>query len=314
MPTWLRVVALGILGLITVIALVPLGYAAYRLIQVGSGEATRYGVRVERASGGPVTDAELDVAVEVLLNRLVELGVTAPVVERSSAPGENVEVMVPFVRDPERVKMLLRTDADLRLQPVVGDARMSVYRTPEEAEASPGFDPAKHEVLPYLERGDESSAAARYLVVERTPVLTGQDLRDARAASDQFKDSNYQINFSLKPAAAERFGAWTGANVGKDLAIMLNGRVMSAPRIQSQINDRGQITGSFSRDQAEDLAIVLRAGHLPGSVTLTSETTVSSNYWLTRYGAVAAGSALVALACLAGAVAIVWPLLRRRPR
>jgi preprotein translocase subunit SecD len=161
---------------------------------------------------------------------------------------------------------------------------MGVYPTPEAALQAPGFNPAEQEVLPYLERNDEPAPVAgaapappqqfRYMVVDKKVIVRGQDLRDAQAVPDQFKSTNYQINFSLKPAGAESFGAWTGANVGKDLAIVLNNQVVSAPRIQSQITDRGQITGKFSKTQSEDLALTLRSGALPARIIYLEERTV----------------------------------------
>ena len=317
MPAWMRVAAALVLSLIAVAAMVPLGYAAHRLFEVRSGDALRYGVRVEPAAGAPLSDADRDRAVAVLGNRLAQLGIDRPLVAPSAAPGETVEVVVPSVQDPERVKKLLQAESNLELKPVAGDSRIDVYPTPEAATQSPDFDPARHEVLPYLEREDEPGAGpappAQYLVVEKRAVVRGEDLRDAKAVPDQFQSTNFTINFTLRPAGAEQFGAWTGENVGRDLAIVLDGQVRSAPRIQSRIADRGQITGRFTREQAEDLANVLTSGQLPGRATLVSEAAVKSNRWRFRYGGLAAGFGAAALASGAGALMLVWSAFGRRP-
>src|SRR6185369_8977445 len=80
--------------------------------------------------------------------------------------------------------------------------------------------------------------------------------------------------FTLKPGGAEKFGSWTGGHIGTDLAIVLNGQVKSAPRIEGQISDRGQITGNFSQQSAEDLALTLRSGALPAKIVYKEERTV----------------------------------------
>jgi preprotein translocase subunit SecD len=232
-----------------------------------------------------IREAAHQQAITIINNRINQFGVTEPIVTATGAPEDyQILLQLPGVDDPERVKKLLQAESNLELRPVVGDSRMGVYPTPEAATQSPGFNPAEHEVLPYLEREEAEAEVAgaqpaapqqfQYIVVEKKVIVRGQDLRDASAVPDQFNSTNYQINFSLKPAGAENFGTWTGANVGRDLAIVLNGQVRSAPRIQSQITDRGQITGRFSKTTAEDLALTLRSGALPARIVYLEERTV----------------------------------------
>ena len=222
-------------------------------------------------------------AMTIVETRINAFGVAEPIVTATGAPDDyQILLQLPGVDDPERVKKLLQAESNLELKAVVGDSRMGVYPTPEAAAQSPGFDPTQQEVLPYLEReqettpGEQPAAALppQYIVVEKKPIVVGQDLRDAIAVPDQFQSTNFTINFSLKPAGAEKFGEWTGKSVGRDLAIVLNGQVRSAPRIQSQITDRGQITGKFTREQAEDLSLTLRSGALPARIVYLEERTV----------------------------------------
>ncbi|MGH9826469.1 MAG: protein translocase subunit SecD, partial [Blastocatellia bacterium] len=102
----------------------------------------------------------------------------------------------------------------------------------------------------------------------------GLDMRDASAVANGYGGDSYQISFSLTKGGADRFGTWTGAHVHDRLAIVLNNEVKSAPEIQSQIHDRGEITGSFTKQSAEDLALVLRSGALPAKVEYLEERTV----------------------------------------
>ncbi len=224
-------------------------------------------------------------AIHIVDNRVNQFGIAESVVTATgSSDSYQILLQLPGVDDPERVKKLLQAESNLELRPVVGDSRSGGYASAQEAMSAPGFNPAEDEVLPYVEREDDTTTPGdkaaepappmRYLAVEKKSIVVGQDLRDAAAVPDQFKSTNFEITFSLKPGGAEKFGTWTGANVGKDLAIVLNGQVRSAPRIQSQITDRGQITGKFSKQQAEDLALTLRSGALPARITYLEERTV----------------------------------------
>jgi preprotein translocase subunit SecD len=82
---------------------------------------------------------------------------------------------------------------------------------------------------------------------------------------------DYQIAFSLRPEGAEKFGAWTGSHINNYLGVVLNGEVKSIAFIKSQIYDQGEITGRFTRQSAEDLALVLRSGALPAPVRVIEE-------------------------------------------
>jgi preprotein translocase subunit SecD len=108
--------------------------------------------------------------------------------------------------------------------------------------------------------------------VQRTPVVTGRDLRNARPTLDEF--NRPAVGFSLKSDGAVRFGNVTGASIGRALAIILDKRVHSAPRIEGRINDEGRISGNFTQQEATDLALTLRSGALPASLTYLEERTV----------------------------------------
>jgi preprotein translocase subunit SecD len=125
----------------------------------------------------------------------------------------------------------------------------------------------------YRERS-ETGGSEGYVILEKIPVVTGLDMRDASARSSQYGGASYEIDFSLTPDGAKRFSKATGEHVGDFLAIILNNEVKSAPKINSQINDRGQITGNFTKKSAEDLSLILRSGALPAKAVYLEERTV----------------------------------------
>jgi preprotein translocase subunit SecD len=111
-------------------------------------------------------------------------------------------------------------------------------------------------------------------VVEYPSVVDGSELREANAVSRTGGDGDYQISFSFKPSGAQKFGEWTGKNIGNYMAVVLNGEVKSAAYIKSQIFDSGEISGRFTKASAEDLALTLKSGALPAKIEYQEERTV----------------------------------------
>ena len=183
-------------------------------------------------------------------------------------------VQMPGVDDPDRVKELIKGEARLELKAVVPPA--TLYRTEEEARASLGGTvPEDRQILAIHEKrgGGGSGSIDGFYVVEKTPIVTGSDLRDARGVPAQ-QGLGWRVAFNLKPAGAERFGAWTEKNINNLLAIVLNEQIRSAPSIRNKITDSGEITGSFTQKEAEDLGLVLRSGALPAKIVYLEERTV----------------------------------------
>jgi preprotein translocase subunit SecD len=218
-------------------------------------------------------------ALRIVDNRVNEYGVTEPTIQRHGGEGTyQILVQMPGVDDPERVKNTLNADSNLDLRLVAkGTQVQPPYPTREAAEQAmqtlPG-GPSQYEIVAYRDRSATGQVEQGFVILEKKVVVSGIDMRDARASSNQYGGSNYQINFSLTPSGAKRFGEVTGKNIGEKLAIVLNNEVKSAPTIQGQITDNGQITGSFTQRQAEDLSLVLRSGALPAKVKYIEERTV----------------------------------------
>jgi len=217
-------------------------------------------------------------AQQIIDNRVNAFGVAEPTVQRHGGEGRyQILVQMPGLDDPERVKNTLNADSSLELKMVARGTQMP-YPTKEAAEAAARTQPGgldAYETVLYRSRADNGGPASEgWVVLEKKPVVTGLDMRDARAMASAYDSTNYEIDFSLTTKGAKAFGEATGANVGNNLAIVLNNEVKSAPTINSQITDRGQITGGFTKQSAEDLALTLRSGALPAKVTYIEQRTV----------------------------------------
>lgn len=218
--------------------------------------------------------------VKVIDGRLDALGLANYKVRPESNPANGrIVVSLPAVDDPERVKQIITTWGKLELVHVISPpspAPVQTFATREEAAASfataGGTEPTRR-VLPYFDRDELSTSAPnRWVVVNAPAIVMGNDLRNASAVNRSGANHDYQISFSLKPDGAEKFAAWTGANINQYLGVVLNDEVKSIAFIKSRIYDQGEITGRFTRQSAEDLALVLRAGALPVPVKLVEET------------------------------------------
>ncbi len=198
----------------------------------------------------------IDQALETIRNRVDEFGVAEPTIQRTGTNG--ILVQLPGVQDPERAKRLIGKTAQLELRLLAAsDSAPGAIVLPGES-----TDPATG-----------LSAAISYSV-EPTVLMTGEVISDARHRPGQFGDSPY-VEFVLDSRGARIFERVTGEAVGRQLAIVLDGRVQSAPVIRERIGGgRGIIEGGFTLDEARDLAIVLRAGALPAPVTIAEERTV----------------------------------------
>jgi preprotein translocase subunit SecD len=237
-----------------------------------------------------LSDQAVDQAFRIVDSRINAVGVAEPTLQRHGGQGSNqILLQMPGIQDPERIKKLISGQSNLELMKVVGPSNpqpMQIFPTEEAAKASLGGQvPTNRRVLAYSER-DEPTAAGetatpdpnkptQWVVVESPAVVDGSELRGADAAQGSGGgDSNYEIDFTLKPTGAEKFGAWTGANIGAYMAVVLDNRVESAPYIRGQITDRGQITGNFTEQSAKDLALTLRSGALPAPLVYLEERTV----------------------------------------
>lgn len=225
-------------------------------------------------------------ALDIIDRRINALGITEPTLQSHGAQNAHqILLQMPGVSDPERVKDILKGQSRLEMVHVVGPqnpAPATTYPTRELAlESLGGTVPPNRTVLPFIERSDSTDKnqpqqpPTQWVVVEVPSIITGDEIRNATASQSQGGSINdFAINFSLKKSGAEKFGAWTGANINEYMGVVLNGEVRSIAFIKSQIFDDGQISGRFTQAQAEDLALILRSGALPAPIEYLEERTV----------------------------------------
>ncbi len=206
---------------------------------------------------------------DTIERRVNALGLTEPTVQDHGAPETQSEILVelPGVDDPARVKELIGTTAQLKIVEVKNEGP---WQTRDAALA------AKAGILPLGTELMENTAAGGggFYLVSRSPVITGQDMRSARAATDTDSPGRWECGFTLSQDGARRFQKFTAANIGNRLAVVLDNQIRSVATIQSAISDSGRINGLSSEQEASDLALVLRTGALPAGIQYLQEKTI----------------------------------------
>jgi preprotein translocase subunit SecD len=209
--------------------------------------------------------------IQTLENRVNGLGLTEPTIQQRGRAESSYEVLVqlPGVDDPARVKQIIQTAAMLEIDEV----KDGPFPSEDAARAKHGgVLPLNTKLLKMAPRAERGESGDSYYLVSRTPVVTGRDLRSARAGRDEM--NKWETDFTLNKDGARRFSHFTGANIGNRLAVVLDNQIRTAPTIQAQIEDSGRITGMGGQQEASDLALVLRAGSLPAGIEYEEENTV----------------------------------------
>jgi preprotein translocase subunit SecD len=198
----------------------------------------------------------VDQSIEIIQRRVNELGLVEPSIQREGI--SRILVQVPGLQDPTRLKEILGKTAKLDFRMV--DLSMPVQQAIET------HPPPDSEIL-------NGQNGEKYLIEKRV-LVSGADLVDAQPGFDQ-RTSEPVVNFRFNSNGARKFAEATQQNVGKPFAIVLDNQVVSAPVIREPIlGGQGQISGNFTVQQANDLAILLRAGALPAPLTIVEERTV----------------------------------------
>src|SRR5216684_4032755 len=224
-----------------------------------------------------VKESTMTQSLETIERRINALGLTEPTIQRRGGSNDNqILVQLPGEGDPTRAKAVIQAGGQLELR-LVEDAR--TYSSESEALAAHGgvLPPGTELVQGRSETRNASGiqdTGVTWYVLSRAPIVTGRDLRSAIETRNTNNPSQFQVNFTLSPEAARRFGPFTEQNKGRQMAIVLEHRVYSAPVINGRIDDSGLIEGNFSQESAHDLALVLRAGALPASIKYLEERTV----------------------------------------
>lgn len=227
-----------------------------------------------------IKDSAINQALETIRNRIDQFGVAEPLIQRQGL--KQIVVQLPGIREPKRAKDLIKETALLEFKLLDETSKLSMdlpQRVPKgkEEEILKQFEgklPEGDQILfeKMIEKDTGRESRIPYLVKKRV-MLTGDVLSDARVSIGQFNEPYVSVTFDAK--GAREFDRITGDNVKKRMAIVLDNTIYSAPVINERISGgRAQITGTFTTQEANDLAIVLRAGALPAPLKIIQDLTV----------------------------------------
>ena len=238
----------------------------YDVTRAGTSWSLAFKPNIERL----IRDQAVRKGLETINNRVDQFGVSEPVIQRQGIEGDRILIQLPGVDDPERVKRIIKSTAFLQFKEVMAGPAPD---RPSLLAGYAGLPPSDGEVMTGNRTGYAGEVVGRsYYVVKKSSIITGRDLRSARRSQDEYGMPNVQ--FDLVPSAADKFGNYTSSHIGTPMAIVLDGNVMSAPTIRAKITDSGVIEGNYSVEEAEDLALILRAGALPATMVYLEERTV----------------------------------------
>ncbi len=247
-----------------------------------------YTLKLKPEEISQLSERTLTQSLEVMRNRIDQFGVAEPVIVRQGT--HQIVVQLPGIQDPQRAMDLIGQTAQLEFKLVDDTAGLNLEELIEKAlkdgKLKPGYtreqlNAALADKLPpeteiYMEKRLDRETGRLLTVpilLKKKVLLTGDAVKNAAVRIGDYNEPYVSVDFNRR--GAEQFGRITGENVKKRLAIILDGVVRSAPVIQERIGGgKAQITGSYTSEEAHDLAIVLRAGALPASVKIVQNITV----------------------------------------
>jgi preprotein translocase subunit SecD len=246
-------------------------------LSAAAGDLNGYTLTLRTSAVARIQDSTMTQSLETIERRINALGLTEPTIQpRGGRNANEILVQLPGEGDPTRAKGVIQAGGQLELK-LVEDPVPYASQT-EALSRHGGILPPGTELVPDDPKSRKSNGVTAggetWYVLGRLAIVTGRDLRSAVENRNANNPGMWQINFTLSPEAAKRFGPFTQQNLGRQMAIVLDHQVTSAPTIQGRIDDTGEITGNFSQESAHDLALTLRAGALPASIKYLEERTV----------------------------------------
>ncbi len=257
-----------------------LGERPKRMLNLGldlrGGSSLLLELEVAKLSGKEPLNEAMARAIEIIRNRIDQYGVAETSITKQG--DKWILVQLPGVSNPQRAEELIGKTAMLEFRIVKNDT----------TEAQKAFEKLETMEKPFDENGNLVPEVAKlvpagsqilrnkdggYSLVTDKATVTGADLENARVV--MMSDNGYPaVSFTFNAEGAKKFGQLTGANLNRQLAIVLDNTIQSAPVVQSRITKEGQITGSFTPEEARALAIVLKAGALPAPVKVIEKKTI----------------------------------------
>jgi preprotein translocase subunit SecD len=238
------------------------------------GEPSGYLVTMSASRIANIQQQTMDQAEETIRRRIDALGLTEPLVAPYGQGENEIIVELPGEGDPNRAKSVIQAGGQLELHLVLDNTPYSSEAAAQAAHG--GVMPPNAQLIQGKSSAASSSqpAVESWYVIDRVPVVTGRDLRSATAVRSTKNIGFYDVDFTLSTEAGRRFGPFTEQNIGKELGIVLEHRLQTAPVINGRIDDTGVIEGQFGEQEANDLGLVLRSGALPASIKYLEERTV----------------------------------------
>ncbi len=236
-------------------------YGSYDVARLPDGSTT---LTMKQAAVRDLETRTLDTSIETIRERIDKLGVAEPVIQKYGLGENQILVELPGVEDPARVEEIIQSTAKLAIHAVVGGP----YASDGEAmQANNGSIPPDAMLL---HGSGAAGAPDSAWVLKRASEVEGTDFRDAQPSTDQNGRPN--IRFNLTTEAGERFYKYTsehtaGSATPGSMAIVLDNKVREVAGINSSIRDSGEIVGGFTKEQANDLSLMLRTGALPASIS-----------------------------------------------
>jgi len=239
---------------------------------ISSGAETTWTLSMKAQNLVDLKNKAVTQAIETIRNRIDQLGVSEPTIQEHGLGQYQILMQLPGVDDPGRVKDIVKSTAMLEIKQSLGGPYPSEQAALQE---KGGVLPPDSILLPGHNMpgaSGENEGQAWYLL-SRVSAVSGKDLRDAQPSRDQ--NGMPSVSFTLTTEGGQRFYSFTSAHVGDSLAVVLDNKVQEVANIKEAIRDRGEISGGrMSEQQSKDLAMILRSGALPASITYLEERTV----------------------------------------
>jgi len=246
-------------------------------VSLAAGESNGYQLAMKPSVVVDIRQNTMNQSLETITRRINALGLSEPTIAFTGRSEDEILIQLPGVGDPTAAKEVIRAGGQLQLVRVADGPFTS---QPEALAKYGGVLPPGTVLVPGKSDSTDPTLAGVqvFYLLDRTPIVTGQDLRSVSPGPSTRYPGQYEVDFHLSTAAAARFGPFTEAQANLvpkgRMAIVLDHQVYSAPQINSRIEDSGVIEGNFSQESAENLAVVLRAGALPASIKYLEERTV----------------------------------------
>ncbi len=239
------------------------------------GEINAFLLTMKPSVISDINSETMNQALETITRRINALGLTEPTIAFTGRGNDEILVELPGVGNTIAAKEVIQAGGQLSLVRVADGPFASET---EALSKYGGVLPAGTVLVPGKPEsaGVSQPSGQVFYLLDRAPIVTGQDLRDASASPSTDSPGAYEVEFKLSNAAAARFGPFTEqqAAIGGRMAVVLDHEVYEAAVIKSRIDDSGRITGGFSQESAQNLALVLKAGALPASIKYLEERTV----------------------------------------